>query len=249
MICIMETTVKNSSNYFEGLSLFESPDRILEATKARRNMKSWEDFIKTLTSDSILDFVSRIDKGNIDYCGSNYRRSFSRSSEKVNRWLNNWSSNNILKNACDMLEVWRRPNGISGVFITQNVVDRKEKRLSYWFYQLSSNGKNYELSYIKLTESGEVFKQTNIPIISAIVKVEYDQPSKSMKESYRLSSTVSKDEMTGALLGMILFKTYSTSKIMPRYIYMSVSNFMVNYYMIAETLKDQAPVKEEEVEA
>ena len=117
------------------------------------------------------------------------------------------------------------------------------KKVSEWY-------KKYNFVLVTSMEQlDEVFKKTNIPIISAIVKVEYDQSSKSMKESYRLSSTVSKDEMTEALLGMILFKAYSTSKIMPRYIYMSDSNFMVNYYTIAETLKNQAPVKEEEVEA
>lgn len=235
----METIER--SNYFGGLGLFKTPEQILEATKAHGKMKSWNSYVKTLTSKCILDFVSGINKDSIDYCGSSYRRSFTRSSGKVHHWLSTWSSNNILKNACDMLEIWNKPEGISGVFITQRIIDRKEKRLSYWFYRLSSTGKCYRLSFIELSESSEM------PVISAVADIEYDQMNKSLREVYQSSSNESKEEMLENLLGMILFKTYSTNEKSPRYIYLADSNFMINYYTVAKTLNgNSAPVKENE---
>ena len=125
-------------SYFNGLNLFKSSkqiEEILGRAKDRKNLQKWSDFINSINPDYIKKFISDINLENIDYCRSEYRRGLERSLPIIKTWLESWSSDNPLKNAGDMIELWRNPRGISGVFIvTNNTTDKKIRKIKFNTY-------------------------------------------------------------------------------------------------------------------
>jgi hypothetical protein len=236
-----------SYSYFNGLLMLESQDRItetLEKTKTGPGMSPWHNYLNEKSDESILEFMKEIDLKNVDFCGSKYRESLLRST-LIREWISTWSGSNELKNVGDLLEIWRYRKGLSGVFITQKTgKDKKSKTITYYFYKLTSDGRNYHLRYIKAEEKKEMFKEevSNI-VFSGFVDLSYDSKKKELKESYNIPHTGPKTEMTNTVLEMMVFKFFSGVKKEPRYIYHLGSDFLVNYYSGSRTLK----IKKEEL--
>jgi hypothetical protein len=237
-----------SYSYFNGLLMLESQDRITEAlekTKTGPGMSPWHNFLlKEMSDESILEFMKEINLKNVDFCGSKYRESLLRST-LIQEWISSWSGSNKLKNVGDLLEIWRYRKGLSGVFITQKMEkDKKSKIITYYFYKLTSDGRNYHLRYIKAEEKKEMFKEevSNV-VFSGFVNLSYDSRKKELQESYNIPHTGPKTEMTNTVLEMMVFKFFSGVKKEPRYIYHLGSDFLVNYYNGSRTLK----IKKEEL--
>lgn len=237
-----------SYSYFNGLLMLESQDRITEAlekTKVGPGMSPWHKYLKEKNDESIFEFMKEINLRNVDFCGSKYRESISRST-LIQEWVNSWSGSNVLKNVGDLLEIWRYRKGLSGVFITQRMEkDKKSKTITYYFYKLESDGRNYHLRYIRVEEKKAMFKEEEKSdlVFSGFVKLDYDSKKKEFRESYNIPHTGPKTEMTNSVLEMIAFKFFSGVKKEPRYIYHLGSDFLVNYYSGSRTLK----AKEEEL--
>ena len=242
-----------SYNNLEGLSVFESPDkvkRILDNTLKQSNIVSWDKFLKTLDSSLVFESLSQVDLGSIDFCGFKYREVLNRSS-KIKSWIDSWSGENVLKNTGDVLELWRNVDGMSGVFISQEVMsdDKRQKKTSYWFYHFKSTGRIYQLRYVMISEKGEVFKpESKSLVFSAFVDISYDQLHRTLSEVYHLPHTGPGDKITRALLEMIVFKVFSKHKKEPRTLYHSESGLTVNYLTWAESIKVRRQRVEETVE-
>jgi len=228
---------------FDGLNIIKSSKQIndlLDRAKNKRTLQKWYDFIKNVDSDYIKEFVSGIDLGNIDYCGSSYRRSLERSLPIIKSWLDSWSSDNPLKNAGDMIELWRNKSGISGVFIvTNNTTDRKTRKINYWFYKFTSTEKEYLLTFMNLYEDVKVFnKEKSTPLsMCSFVKLKYNSLTKVYEQEFNISTTRSKKETTLALLSMILFKKFSTNVKESRKVQNNGEDFIINYHTEAKNIK------------